>query len=287
VKLAAPLDVGRVESLMPLVTEQRYTARDTILYALGVGAGASPGDLKYVYEENLEALPSMAVVLAYPGFWQKRPEFGIDWQRVLHAEQKVYFHKPIPVEGFVRGVTTVDQIVDKGPVKGALLYVKREVRDGATDELLATVIQGSFLRGNGGFSDYIQKSQKPTEVPNREPDTTFAAPTSPQQAMIYRLSGDYNPLHVDPLVATGSGFDRPILHGLCTFGIATRAIVSLACGGQGEALRSVSGRFTSFVFPGDTIVTEIWHTGAGKAVFRCRTAERGTVVIDNGTAEFL
>ncbi len=286
--MGTPLDLEKLESNMPLVTEHTYTSHDTILYALSVGAGSTgdEGDLQYVYEENLEALPTMAVVLSYPGFWQQRPEFGMDWKRILHAEQQVFFHKPLAQEGRVRGVTSVDRLYDKGPDKGALLYVKREIRNCDTDELLATVVQGSFLRGNGGFSGTTQSSPRPTPVPDRTPDDSLDLPTSAAQAMLYRLNGDMNPIHIDPEVAKAGGLEQPILHGLCTFGVASRAILRLLCGDSAARLRSIGGRFTAPVFPGDSILTEVWRTGVGTGAFRCWVKERESLVIDSGTVTF-
>jgi acyl dehydratase len=271
---------------MPIITEQAYTERDTILYALGVGAGADDSELKYVFENDLVAFPTMAVVLGYPGFWQQRPEFGIDWQQILHAEQKVVFHRPIPSSGVVRGVTTVERLEDKGTEKGVVLYAQRLVYDHETGELLATVTQGSFLRGNGGFSEIRESSPRPLSVPERTPDAVIEQPTTLQQAMIYRLSGDYNPLHVDPSVAVRAGLDRPVLHGLCTFGFAARAVVATLCADDEARLRSIGGRFTSMVFPGDTIVTEVWKTSDTTGMFRSRVKERRSVAIDHGLVEF-
>jgi acyl dehydratase len=283
-----PLDVARLKTHMPLLTEHTYTSRNTILYALGVGASATGDhtDLRFVYEEGLEALPTMAVVLAYPGFWQQRPEFGLDWRAILHAEQQVIVHRPLAPQGRVRGVTSVDRIDDKGRDKGALLYVRREVRDADTDELLSTIVQGSFLRGNGGFRPAPQPSPRPEPVPDRPPDACLELPTSPQQAVLYRLSGDLNPLHVDPEVARAAGLQRPILHGLCTFGIAARAVLRLLCDDRADSLRGIGGRFTAPVFPGDTLVTEVWRTGSGEGMFRCRVKGTDVPAIDAGTVRF-
>jgi acyl dehydratase len=269
--------------------EHSYRAKDTILYALGVGFGADPMDrdqLRFVYEEGLEALPTMATVLAYPGQWAKNPETGIDWKHVVHGEQRVLLHKPLPVTAIVVGRTVIEDIIDKGAGKGALIYSRREVRDKETGELLASLGGTSFLRANGGFGGPSGPTRPVHQLPERAPDLVCDLATLPQAALIYRLSGDYNPLHADPEVAKAAGFPRPILHGLCSFGVAGHALLRTLCGYDPAKLKRVDGRFSSPVFPGETIRTEIWRDGGGRASFRCRVAGRDAVVINNGLAEF-
>ncbi|PZQ24618.1 MAG: 3-alpha,7-alpha,12-alpha-trihydroxy-5-beta-cholest-24-enoyl-CoA hydratase [Sphingopyxis macrogoltabida] len=279
-------DRERLLALPPRVTHHRFTRRDTMLYALGVGAGQQPGDLPFVYEENLAALPTMAVVLAYPGFWQKEPEYGIDWKRVLHAEQSVVFHAPLPIEGDVRGELTIDHIVDKGAAKGALLYSTRKIFDAADDKLLASVTQVSFLRGDGGCGGPSTPPRAPHSVPDAPADATVAIPTRPEQALIYRLSGDYNPLHADPAVAAEAGLAGPILHGLCTYGMAGRALLAALCDNRPERMQRLDCRFTAPVFPGDTLELALWRGTGGAASFRVRVPERDALVLDNGYVEF-
>jgi acyl dehydratase len=274
--------------------EQSYTARDTILYALGVGAGidaeTSP-KLRFVCEQiegyPLQALPTMSCVLAAPGFWQREPQFNIDWKKILHGEQSVTMHKPLPVEGEIRAELSIEAIYDKGEGKGALLYLLREVFDKKTGDHLATIRQNSFLRGNGGQGGLTEGAPKPHQLPtDRDADISVSLPTRGEQALIYRLSGDYNPLHAAPEAAKASGFDRPILHGLASYGLVGRALLSAFCDDDATRLKRLDVRFSSPVFPGDTIVTEIWKDAAGKASFRARAAERDVVVINNGYAEF-
>lgn len=268
--------------------EHSYRAKDTILYALGVGLGADPMDraqLRFVYEEGLQALPTMAVVLAYPGFWAKNPETGIDWKQVLHGEQGLVLHQPLPAAGTVIGKTIIEEIVDKGAGKGALLYSRREVRDKETGALLASLSSTSFLRGNGGFGGPTGPTKPVHQLPERAPDLTCDLPTLPQAALIYRLSGDYNPLHADPEVAMAAKFPRPILHGLCTFGVAGHALLRTLCGYDPARLKRVEVRFSAPVFPGETVRTEIWREGEGRFSFRCRILERDIVAINNGLAE--
>ena len=270
---------------IPEIT-QDYSARDTILYALGLGLGADPMDmqqLRFVYEENLLALPTMAVVLGYPGFWVKDPGTGVDWKKVLHGEQSIVLHKPLPASARVIGRSTITGIVDKGADKGALLFSDRDIIDSATGETIATLSGTSFLRGNGGFGGPSGPTPEPHRLPERKPDTICDIATLPQAALIYRLSGDYNPLHADPEVARAGGFPKPILHGLCSLGVAGHAILKTVCGYDPAKLKSLKLRFTTPVFPGETIRTEIWVDGKDVS-FRARVVERDAICLNNGHA---
>lgn len=286
-----PLDYDFLTSLPPLEISHSFSATDTILYALGVGAGhgaaVDPGDeLGFVYEKGLKALPTMAVTMAYPGFWSRDPKYGITWQKLLHIEQSIELHAPLPVEGHVRGEMTIDEIYDRGPEKGALMHFSRRVFDAESGTLLATVSQVNLLRADGGFGGKAP-SQKPRHVaPDRNPDDRLALPTSADQALIYRLSGDTNPLHADPDVAKAAGFDRPILHGLCSFGVCGRAVLKLLCGQDPVRLRRLDVRFTSPVYPGETIETRVWNIGAGEAVLEAHALERDIPVLRNGYVKF-
>jgi acyl dehydratase len=268
--------------------EQSYTARDTMLYALGLGLGADPMDeqqLRFVYEEKLQALPTMAAVLGSPGFWVKEPDTGVDWKKVLHGEQGLVVHKPLPAAATVIGKLKITEIVDKGEGKGALCYSRRDIFDKKTGDLLCSVNGCSFWRGDGGFGGPSGPTPKPQAVRDSAPDASLDIKTLPQAALIYRLSGDYNPLHADPAVAKVGGFPRPILHGLCTYGVAGRALLQLACGYDPAKLKRMDVRFTSPVFPGETIRTEIWRQGGSKLAFRSKVVERDIVVLNNGYAE--
>jgi acyl dehydratase len=267
--------------------EHAYTARDTILYALGIGLGNPPDDpdqLPFVYEAGLKALPTMAVVLAYPGFWVKDPRTGIDWRRVLHGEQGLVLHKPLPAAGTVIGRTRITGLVDKGKERGAYLFSEREVIDKASGELICRLAQTTVLRGDGGFGGPNGPTPTPHPIPQRAPDLTCDLATLPQAALIYRLSGDYNPLHADPAVAAAAGFPRPILHGLCTFGAVGHALLKTQCAYAPERLRSMQLRFSAPVFPGETIRTEMWREG-GVVSFRAKALPRDVVVINHGRAE--
>ncbi|MBI1776150.1 MAG: MaoC family dehydratase N-terminal domain-containing protein [Proteobacteria bacterium] len=265
---------------------QDLTAKDTILYALGVGLGQDPMDqqqLRFVYEEGLQALPTMAVVLAYPGFWLKRPDTGVDWVKVVHGEQAITIHQPLPVEGRLTGRSRVTAILDKGPGKGALLCSERKVF-AADGTHLATLASTSFCRGDGGFGGPNGPTPSPHPIPERAAEASLDVPTLPQAALIYRLSGDTNPLHASPKIAAAAGFPRPILHGLATVGHVGHALIRLACAYDPTRLNAMQMRFSAPVYPGETIRTEIWREG-GVVSFRARVLERDAIVINNGRAE--
>ena len=271
-----------------LVTHQSYEQRDVILYAFGVGCGnpdpTDPRDLPFLYEEQLRVLPTMAIVLAAPPFWIKDPRYGIAWQQVLNAGQELVLHRPLPASGPLSTELVIDALVDKGPGKGALMHSHRVLRDEAGAEL-ATIYQTHMLRGDGGCGNHgePQIGGHPP-FPKRQPDLHIDLPTRSEQALIYRLCGDLNPLHIDPAVASAAGFERPILHGSCTFGIVGRAVLRAVANDDPERLRRFAARFSRPVFPGDTIRTEIWHEG-GEVRFAARALERDVIVLDEGTCE--
>ncbi|MBX3579471.1 MAG: MaoC family dehydratase N-terminal domain-containing protein [Rhizobiaceae bacterium] len=284
------LDYSYLTGLPPIEIDHAFTTRDTMLYALGVGAGATAGrdadDLAFVYEDGLKTLPTMAVVLAYPGFWSRDPKFGITWQKLLHVEQSIELHAPLPVEGRVIGKMTIEEIYDRGPDKGALMHISRRVFDTASGTLLATVRQVNLLRADGGFGGKAAPPPPPPSVPDRPPDEVISLPTSVDQALIYRLSGDTNPLHADPAVAKSAGFERPILHGLCSFGVVGRAVLKSLCGNDPQRLRRFDVRFTSPVYPGETLETRIWRTDVGSAAIEAYVVERGVAAMRNGHAKY-
>jgi acyl dehydratase len=268
---------------------QSYTARDTILYALGVAAATSnpAEDLSFVYEKKLRALPTMAMVLAPGPLWVADPATGIDLRKLLHGEQSLILHKPLPAEGTVVSRSRVEEIYDKGADKGAVMIILRELFDQASKDLLATARSSVFLRGNGGFGGSAEGQPRPHPIPERAADATLDLPTRPEQALIYRLSGDINPLHVDPKFAAGGGFDKPILHGLCSYGVAGRAVLKLLCGNDPARLKALNVRFASPVFPGETLRTEVWKEGPGRAAFRVHVVERDLLVLNNGYVEYV
>ena len=269
--------------------EQSYSATDAILYALGLGIGADPTDpnqLRFVYEEGLAALPTMAVIFGYPGLYLREPAADVNWQQMLHGEQSLVLHRPLQPAGRIVSVNRVDDVIDKGAGRGALVYATREQRDAGTGELIATLTSTAFCRADGGFGGPSGPVKQPHPVPTAEPSLSLSTSTLPQAALIYRLSGDFNPIHADPRIAAEGGFSRPVLHGLCTFGIAGYALLGALCRYEPERLRRLEARFSAPVYPGDTITTSIWQEADGRAAYRCSVAARGVVVIDNGYVEF-
>lgn len=268
---------------------QSYGVKDTILYALGLGLGQDPLDsaqLRHVYEEGLVALPTMAVVLAGPGFWLREPDTGVDWPKVLHGEQGLTLHRPLPVEGKVIGRLHIDEIIDKGPGRGALMYTTREVLDAASGDLLCSITSTSFLRGDGGFGGPTGPIRQPHAVPETAPDLHFDWSLGRHAALLYRLNGDWNPVHADPKVATQAGFAQPILHGLASYGVAGWSLANLLCGGDAACITRLDLRFTSPVYPGETLRTEVWRLESGAAAFRVRVPARDVTVLNNGRVEF-
>lgn len=267
--------------LPPIEVRNPITPNKVMLYALGVGAT----ELPFVYGENLQALPTMAVTMGYPGFIWRDPAYKVDWQKILHAETSFTLHAPLPTTGELIGRTTFGPIFDKG-AKGAVVYQTRTVHheDGTH---IATVRNANFLRGDGGFGGSSEGQPAPQPIPDRAPDLVHTLPTAANQALIYRLSGDMNPLHADPAVAQAAGFKAPILHGLCTFGVAGRALLAALCDNDPSRMKRMDVRFSSPVYPGETIVTEIWKDGPGIASFRCKVAERDLVVLNNGLLEHI
>ena len=268
---------------------QTYTEKDAILYALGLGLGHDPlnGDeLPFVYEKSIKLLPTFAVVLGWPGFWARDLDSGIDWVKLVAGEQGLVLHRPLALRGTVVGKTRVTEIIDKGAGKGALVYSERVVVDQATGERIATAAHTTFCRGDGGFGGPPREAPPVHAIPERAPDAVCDLPTRPDAALIYRLSGDPNPLHVDPAVAKAAGFPRPILHGLATFGIAGHAILKSLCGYDPARLMAIAGRFSAPVFPGETIRTEMWRDGTVVS-FRARVMERDVIALNNGRAKIV
>ena len=268
---------------------QRYQAADCMLYALGIGMGADPQDLnqlRYVYEQDLLVMPTMAVVLGCPGFWMRAPDTGLDWKNILHVEQALTLHRPLPAAGEVVGKTAIESIVDKRAL-GALLTIRRDIFDAATSVPIASLRSAMLCRSDGYFGggDAPRRSARPAS--SGAPDSHCVLPSFAQSALIYRLSGDANPLHADIRVAQGAGFERPILHGLCMFGMAGHAALRVLCGYDPARLKKLSLRFTSPFYPGESLRTSFWKLAAGRAAFQCHSAERNMMVIQHGLVEYL
>jgi acyl dehydratase len=280
-----PIDVDKLLAYQIPTAKQTLRREQTAFYALSVGLGMDPLDqqqLRFVdYSRDLHALPSLALVLGHPGFWLGDPRSGVDPKAVVHGEQELTLHSTLPTAGDVIGETRILGVVDKGPGQGALLYTTKEVRDGS-GELLATTVNTTFVRGGGGFGGDGKALRTNHRPPESSPDLFVDLPTRPEQALYYRMNGDDNPLHADPEIARAAGFSRPILHGLCTFGVVCHALLRTLGNYDVHRLKSMKLRFSGPVLPGETIRTEMWRDGS----FRARVVERDAEVVSNGFANF-
>jgi len=282
-----PVDPDKLLALDIPEVEHTYGPKDCILYALGVGLGQDPTNerqLAFVYEKNLKTLPTFSVMLGYSAYVFRRPELGITWTHVVHGEHSVRVHAPIATQGTVIGRYRITDVIDKGEGRGALILSERTIADKASGALLATINQTTFCRADGGFGGERREAPAPHPIPERAPDIVCDLPTRPETALIYRLSGDVNPLHAEPAFARQGGYPRPILHGLATFGVAGHALLKSVARYDPARLTAMAGRFSAPVFPGETIRTEIWQDG-NIASFRARVVERDVVAINNGRAE--
>lgn len=281
------------------IADQRnhYDETDCIRYALSLGMGADPmdeADLRYVFEGDgsapMAVMPTLLSVVGAPGAWATDPGTGIDWMQILHGEHRMRFHAPLAPRAQVLSQTRVSHVVDKGAGKGALVVTQRNASDAATGRLLATVEHVSFCRADGGFATAQHPGDAPLPalpaVPQREPDASWDMPTLPSAALLYRLNGDRNPIHASPAAARKAGFEQPILHGLCTYGMAARAIVRLACGNDAAKLGSIAARFSAPVVPGDTLTAQLWHE-EGQVRFAVWAKERRRMVLSHGVADIL
>ena len=272
-------------------TRQSWTSKDALLYAVGVGAGHEPlEELQFTTENSADidqrVLPTMAVVLGFGG--GAMGNIGdFNPAMLVHGEQSIELHREIPVAGEVETVGEITGIYDKG--KGAVVVLESvstlvDPSSGEAGEPLFTKTMSAFIRGEGGWGGDRGPSNT-WEKPDRDPDESVTYTTRPEQALIYRLSGDRNPLHADPQFAAMGGFDRPILHGLCTYGFTGRGLLRTLCDGDPARFRSMYGRFSSPVFPGEDLTVNVWRTGDGDALFQTEGGD-GRVVIDAGTCSF-
>ncbi|GFG73010.1 MaoC/PaaZ C-terminal domain-containing protein [Mycobacterium botniense] len=272
-----------------------WTDRDVMLYALGVGAGTE--DLSFTTENShgitLQVLPTYAVICC-PAFGAAAKIGTFNWAMLLHGSQGIRLHAPLPPAGKLSVVSEVADIQDKGEGKNAIIMLRGRGTDPDSGKLIVETLTTLVIRGAGGFGGAPGQRPPAPEIPGREPDARISLPTREDQPLIYRLSGDRNPLHSDPWFAKEmAGFPKPIMHGLCTYGFAGRALVAELGKGDATAITAIDARFTAPVFPGETLSTMIWRTEPGRAVFR--TEASGTegaadgaarVVLDDGVVEY-
>ncbi|XP_022772596.1 enoyl-CoA hydratase 2, peroxisomal-like isoform X2 [Durio zibethinus] len=259
-------------------TTYTYTERDVAVYALGVGAcggnAVDTDELKYGYHENgqqfIKVLPTFSAIFTLESMPQDMdlPGLTFDPSLLLHGQQYIEVYKPLPSNGTIHNKISLAGLHDKG--KAAVLEIETRSYEKESGELLSMNRSSIFLRGAGGFSDpshpftysnYPANQASALRIPQSQPFAVFEDCSRPSQALLYRLSGDYNPLHSDPMVAKVAGFSRPILHGLCTLGFAVRAIIKCICRGDPDMIKNISGRFLLHVYPGETLVTEMWLEG--------------------------
>ncbi len=258
--------------------ERSWDSKDALLYALGVGSGTD--ELAFSTEKNQQVLPTFAVIVGMGGIpFDKIGSFNP--AMLVHGEQAIEVHGPIPPDGRVSTKGRVSAIYDKG--KGALVVMDCESHDAETGEPRFTTRMSAFIRGEGGFGGERGPSGPKNVPPDRAPDHEVTYQTKPEQALIYRLSGDRNPLHSDPEFAKLAGFDTPILHGLCTYGFTGRALLHTLCGSDPGRFRAMSGRFSKPVLPGEALTVKMWVDG-NEAVFT--TSTPGGVVLDQGKFTF-
>lgn len=270
-----PIDAAKALAAEPRSGEISWTRKDVQLYHLGVGAGipaTDPGELRYTLESRLHVLPSFATVAGSgsPGVISglSMPGVDVDLARVLHGGQRLEIHRPLPTEGTATATGRIAAVYDKG--KAAVLVMRTEVAD--PEGPLWTNDAQIFVRGEGGWGGDRGPSGR-LDPPAGEPDRTVERAVREDQALLYRLSGDYNPLHADPEFAKRAGFDRPILHGLCTYGITLKAVVDTLLDGDVSRVRSYTTRFAGVVFPGETLRIRMWR-GQGEVRVAVSAVER-------------
>ena len=276
------LNYDRLLSLKRNGDRFQYTDRETMLYAIGIGMGRDPYDeneLPFVFEKGeLKTVPSLATVLTRVPLLK---DCGYDYSKVVHGEQRLTLHRPLPPQGELIADARVTEAYDKGPGRGAVIYTEIKVHSALDDQLMFTLGSTTFARGDGGFGGPSGSGPEPHPIPDRKPDTSLSLETRKDQALLYRLSGDRNPLHADPDLAKRAGFPVPILHGLCTYGTACRAVLQAVCNYDARQIAGFDVRFSAPVYPGEHIVTDMWVDGPTVS-FRSRVSQRDVVVINNG-----
>ena len=280
--------IDLVKGITYPAVDQTVTARDAMLYSLALGFGEDPCDtdqLRYVYEKGMQVFPTMAITLCYPGSkGSSLLKFGLDARQVLHVFQGFELLMPIPLDIELIGQQVITSVVDKGRERGVLWTYENQVKVRKSGELVCILKGASMSRVGGSSASKEGQAPQKRELPTRKADVIRDIQILPQAGLIYRLSGDYNPLHADPDLASQGGFKQPILHGRCTFGLAGRAVVETMCASDGTRLKQMEARFSSPVYPGDTLRTELWRDGAS-VQFRCTVPNRDVTVLNHGVAE--
>ncbi|HEY8517468.1 MAG TPA: MaoC/PaaZ C-terminal domain-containing protein [Candidatus Binatia bacterium] len=271
-----PIDPSIVGKKLEKSTAE-WSEKDVMLYALGVGETSLP----FAYEQNLKVLPTFAVIPAFPAMFTMGGAMQVNPMMILHGEQRIELAGPIPTRAKVVSEPTVVALYDK--IKGAVVVVEVESRD-ESGKLLFKNTFTTFVRGEGGFGGDRGPSGPKNVPPERKPDAVVEMPTLEWQALLYRLSGDMNPLHADPQMAAIAGYPKPILHGLCTFGHVGRAILHTFCDSDPARMKDFEVRFSGVVYPGETIVSEMWQESPTRIVVQAKTKERGEVVLTNAAA---
>jgi acyl dehydratase len=243
-------------------------------------------ELPFVYEQRgLKVVPSFAAVVSW-GAGVKADAMGIDYTKMLHGEEDIVLHRPLPTGGEIIADSGVAAAYDKGAGKGAVIVRETLLRDAVSGELLVTIRRTAFARADGGFGGPTGPAEPPHPMPDRAPDRVLTFDTRPEQALLYRLSGDRNPLHADPAVAERAGFARPILHGLCTYGLTCRAVLQTFCAFDPARIRRHAVRFSAPVMPGEQVEVSLWLDG-DVVSFEASVPERGVAVIKNGRSELV
>lgn len=261
---------------------RHYAQKDVMLYALGIGAGFS--ELEYCYEKNLKIIPTFLMAMIFDFFFEAGRAANVNMLGILHGEQDLIFHHPIPAEGTLTTEGKIVRLYDKGKNKGALVIAESETLHSDGNMLLSGVTT-IFARHDGGFGGE-NAPKNDIAFPDREPDFSAEARPSEDQPLLYRLSGDFFQLHADPEFAKASGFEKPIMHGLCTEGFSCRGLIQCLIPGSPEKVRRIFCRFSKFLYPGTPIRTLIWKTEPGKALWKTVNTQTGETVIDKGIFEY-
>jgi acyl dehydratase len=278
-----PIRYPEILSLQENGRRFTYTERDAMLYALALGLGSDPlneTELRFVYEKNLRAVPTLAAVIAAAAGLGAQ-QLGVDYAMTLHGEEDIVFHRPLAPSGTVIGDSGVAAVYDKGDGKGALVVCRTVLRDETTGEAIATIHRGIFARADGGRGGAKDSAPAPHPMPDRAPDTSIEYVSRPDQAAIYRLCGDRNPLHIDPAAAALAGFKAPILHGLCNYGVTCRAVLEVYCDFDPAKIARHAVRFSAPFYPGEILKIDLWRDG-DTVSFEASVPARGVTVIKNG-----